>query len=202
MLTCENGMISSLDISKNRKLTYLRCSFNDLTSLDITNNPLLYYIKCSGNSIASLDVSNNPLLKTLICQTNKLTSLDLTNNKKLEDLTIYENCIYGSAMDNLVNSLPENKTGRTYRFWVICLHNDENNVCTTEQVKLAKEKGWTSYAIKNGCLVEYTGSDPSGINGIMLDEEKINRIFDLSGKPLPKPRKGINIIDGKKVILR
>ena len=90
--------------------------------------------------------------------------------------------------------LTNNTTGKEHKIYVFGFENSEENVCTKNQVAAIKAKGWTPYDVYGN---EYTGSDPSGINGILLDEEKINRIFDLSGKPLPKPRKGINIIDGK-----
>ena len=41
------GKLTSLDVSNNRNLEYLDCSFNIITSLDISNNPNLTYLDCS-----------------------------------------------------------------------------------------------------------------------------------------------------------
>ena len=43
---------------------------------------------------------------------------------------------------------------------------------------------------------------PDGINGIHLDSNKAIPIYDLNGRPVTNPQKGINIIDGKKVMVR
>jgi hypothetical protein len=43
---------------------------------------------------------------------------------------------------------------------------------------------------------------PAGINGIDLDNNKANPMYDLNGRRLDKPQKGINIIDGKKVMVK
>ena len=44
--------------------------------------------------------------------------------------------------------------------------------------------------------------DPAGIKGVLVDEDKDVRIYDLMGRRLEKPRKGINIIGGKKVVVK
>ena len=54
--------------------------------------------------------------------------------------------------------------------------------------------GYTYY-FKN--IVEF---DPSGIQGITMDKSIKSPVYDLNGRKLKKPSKGINIIDGKKVL--
>ncbi len=47
------------------------------------------------------------------------------------------------------------------------------------------------------------GIDPSGIHGIEIDPtSKKNVYYDLNGRRLETPRKGLNIINGKKVIIK
>lgn len=134
-------------------------------------------------------------LTSLYCYQNQLTSLDVSKNTALTELYCYDNKIKGEAMDALVGSLP-NQIDATLR--VIDLSNSsEENVCTTIQVNVAKEKGWKVLK-SNGA--EYKGSDPSGIQGITLDKNVNTSIYDLNGRKLKKPGKGINIIDGKKVL--
>jgi hypothetical protein len=44
--------------------------------------------------------------------------------------------------------------------------------------------------------------DPSGIDQIMIDGQNNAKIFTLDGKRISKPQKGINIIGGKKVVVK
>jgi hypothetical protein len=44
-LECEENQLTSLDLSKNTKLTYLICNWNQLTTLNISANVDLGYIE-------------------------------------------------------------------------------------------------------------------------------------------------------------
>jgi hypothetical protein len=44
--------------------------------------------------------------------------------------------------------------------------------------------------------------DPAGIDQIMIDGQNNAKIFTLDGKRISKPQKGINIIGGKKVVVK
>lgn len=76
------GNFQNLDISKNKKLKYIKISGN-LKKLDVSKNPELLVLKCTGNKLTKLDVSKNPKLKTLNCKNNKLTTLDISKNPEL-----------------------------------------------------------------------------------------------------------------------
>lgn len=198
-LFCYDNPLNSLDVSNNTALILLNCGLCKLTVLDLSKNIKLTGLYCNNNQLTSLDVSTNSELISIECHYNQLSSLDVSRNKKLEQIICYGNCIKEAAMDNLINSLTNNTTGNERKIYVFDYGNSEGNVCTKDQVAAIKAKGWTPYDVYDN---EYLGSDPSGINGIELDGENTKRIYDLSGKPLSKPRKGINIIDGKKVIVR
>ncbi len=162
-LNCEYNQLTSLDVSKNTALTRLNCYNNKLNSLDLSSNTALIFINCYGNGISTIDVSKNINLETLACQANNLTTLDVSNNKKINWLIIHHNKIKGSAMDNLIASLPVNTTEEKYTFFVVSDDDvlsgiqlePEGNVCTKAQVAALKAKGWT--ATKNGG--EYEGSE-------------------------------------------
>jgi hypothetical protein len=85
---------------------------------------------------------------------------------------------------------------------------DEKNVCTKDQVKMANMKGWkvmgydVAYEDVGGWFFDYEGSDPAGIQTITLDNDSNVLIYDLNGRKLVKSNKGVNIIDGKKVIIK
>ncbi|MCU7377737.1 MBG domain-containing protein [Clostridiales Family XIII bacterium ASD5510] len=113
-LNCYETGIGSLDVSNNKKLTYLDCgdnvSLTDLTvdgaaaletlycyktgigSLDVSSNKKLTDLACSNNaSLASLTVDGAEDLETLNCGNTKLGSLDVSNNKKLTYLACSNN---------------------------------------------------------------------------------------------------------------
>jgi len=55
-------------------------------------------------------------------------------------------------------------------------------------------KGWKDFAN----IVEGT---PTGVTNITLDKETTNApVYDLNGRRLTEPQKGINIIGGKKIL--
>ena len=107
------GKLSSLDVSKNTKLTKLDCSGNVLTSIDLSSNHNLEIINLGCNydlnnvnlsgcsslrelnlqatSVTSIDLSECPNLETLYFDRGKEVAsgtLDLSNNSKLSGLFI------------------------------------------------------------------------------------------------------------------
>src|SRR5574344_24605 len=90
-LDCALNSLTSLDVSKNTKLTYLACYDNQLTSLDVSKNTKLTYLDCHNNQLASLDVSKNTELTVLYCAYDQLTSLDVSANTSRTTLFCYHN---------------------------------------------------------------------------------------------------------------
>ena len=214
-LSCYGNSLTSLDVSKNTALLGLVCCWNQLTSLDVSKNTALTELDCDNNQLTSLDVSNNIELTSLDCHCNQLSSLDVSNNTTLTSLCCARNQIKGAEMDKLVNSLRidhnEYKEFIVYSYLVSYLvgkEKEDGNVCTTEQVKVAKNRGWTplcteytpSLFFDLGNNKSYEGSDPSCINGIVGDWDEDAPVYNLSGQRLSAPQKGINIVNGRKVL--
>lgn len=63
------------------------------------------------------------------------------------------------------------------------------------KVKYQEADVWKNF--KN--IVEF---EPSGIDDIVADEDKQRKIYSISGIRLKRPQKGLNIINGKKVVVR
>ena len=197
-LDCYSNKLTSLDLSKNTSLTDLFCINNQLTSLDVSKNTSLTRLDCYSNQLTSLDVSKNTALTQLYCYSNQLTSLDLSGCTALTQLYCYQNRIKDDCMDALVTSLPI-VSSRTMR---VMYYENEQNVMTPTQVAAAKDKGWMPLYYDGTNWKEYVGSDPSGIQGIMLDKKVNAPIYDINGRRLTEPQKGINIIGGKKVFVK
>ena len=120
----------------------------------------LTWLICYNNQLTYLDVSKNTALEKLHCGNAQLTSLDVSKNTVLTELYCYRNQIKGTAMDALINSLPQNQTNDKHSFCVIDnTEGDEGNVCTKAQVAAAKAKGWTPRYYNGTKWTEYEGSE-------------------------------------------
>lgn len=139
---CYVGKLIDLDVTGSPNLMLLYCDDNELQSLDLSQNPKLIGCICSGNRITSLDLSNNTKLNILKCDNNPIGELDVSGLLQLSTLICYSMGISGSDMDNLIASLNDSPLNTTKQFVVFSNLPDENNVCTTEQVTAAQEKGW------------------------------------------------------------
>ena len=148
ILSCFNNQLTQLNVKANTSLKKLACNSNHLTKLDVSDNPALITLECGNNQLTSIDVSNLTGLAAFTCYSNQLTSLDVSNCKDLYYLSCYDNKILGKEMDNLIAGLNENPIppfgSEAGVFRVLKLPGD-GNVCTSEQVSAAAERGWTPY---------------------------------------------------------
>ena len=170
-LSCSSNLLSTLDVSKNSFLAYMYCNDNQLTTLDVSNNMELKKLDCSDNLLNSLDVSNNNLLEDIYCDNNNIGLLDVSNNGNLYTIRCSENRIRGDAMKSLISCLPTKNQG--YFYVINDTKGNEENVCTKNDVKILKDKGWTSYYcyewvdwLGTGKWTEYDGAD-DGIDIIL-----------------------------------
>jgi hypothetical protein len=90
-LLCSSNHIKSLDISKNKDLKKLDCSFNPINDLDVSELTKLLELFIDNAEFQTINVSKNVKLYWLSVSHNQLTSLDLDNNTDLEILECNEN---------------------------------------------------------------------------------------------------------------
>jgi hypothetical protein len=202
-LYCSNHQLTTLDVSKNTALKELYCSNNRLNSLDVSKNTALTKLDCSKNRLTELDIRSNKNLEILDCEENRLKTLLMYNNEYLHYIVCYHNQIYGEDMDFLIESLPHRSNGS------ICVLNPEQkgegNLMTTEQVSKAKARGWTTYYVDgedeygSPMWSEYSGTDDPASIASPIGETEEGAVFDLSGRRVEKPGKGIFIRNGRKV---
>jgi hypothetical protein len=69
-LSCDNNLLTAVQVSNYPNLKTLLCAGNLLTSLDVTANTNLVDLRCGENYLTSLDLSNNGYLKTVSVQSN------------------------------------------------------------------------------------------------------------------------------------
>ena len=109
VLSVGKTKFSSVDVSKNPKLKYLRvddllldsinlknnpelykfyANYNNFTSIDFSNNKNLIYIDVGVNLLNSLDVSMLTKLKSLYARNNRFSSINLGSSSELLDLDV------------------------------------------------------------------------------------------------------------------
>ena len=212
-LNCGNNKLFALHVFGCSKLERLSCGNNQLSALDVSGCTALTELNCGNNQLTALDVSGCPALTSLYCNDNQLTSLDVSNNTALEVLSCYNNHIYGAAMDTFIASLCY--PFETTHLQAITTDLNEGNVITTTQVEAFNGKGWnpmigTYMGEKAGYArykwEEYAGSDLTAIESIESDASASKNgsdvYFDLSGRRVTTPQKGIYVKNGKKVVVK
>ena len=195
-------------MTKNTALKYLYCAANYLTALDLSKNTALEEMWCGKNQLTSLDLSQNTALEFLLCEENQLTTLDLSKNTALEVIYCYQNQIYGENMDAFVESLPTVTEGYLFAIY----YENEQNAMTATQAAATKAKGWLPFVCtglnENGSQAWEVYDGVTDIKEIkneesrMKKEESADAVFDLSGRRVNKPGKGLYMIGGKKVLFK
>jgi Leucine-rich repeat (LRR) protein len=80
------GLLTSVDLTANTALTFLRLDNNRLASVDLSANTSLVEINLGSNRLTTIDLSANTALTSLYLYNNQLATIDLANNLALTDL--------------------------------------------------------------------------------------------------------------------
>ena len=85
--------------------------------------------------------------------------------------------------------------------------DQEENVCTKEQVAAAIAKGWTAYQWINEAWAVYEGSDPTAIDTVpaaddIQTSDASAPAYNLSGQRINGSQKGIIIRNGRKYFVK
>ncbi|MBO4460971.1 MAG: S-layer homology domain-containing protein [Clostridiales bacterium] len=88
-LDCSNNFLTSLDISKNTKLSVVVCVTNGIKDIKIGNNDKLTFLFVHENQIGSLDISGCPNLKGLSVYSNPIEKVDISHNLYLQMTYVY-----------------------------------------------------------------------------------------------------------------
>jgi hypothetical protein len=134
-LICSRNLFTSLDVSKNTKMTLFYCSENSLTEIDIRSNTFLKYLNLNHNSLTSLDISNNPALKTVTCAYNSLISLDFRNNPNVTNLYCINNSLTTLDLRN----------GNNDKISPIAFNGNPDLTCVSVDDVTYSETNWASH---------------------------------------------------------
>lgn len=85
-LRCQQNGLKELNLKDNENLTELNCSYNQLTTLDVSKNAKLSILECYNNGMEELNLGDITNLSWLLCAENNLTELDVSKNRYLKRL--------------------------------------------------------------------------------------------------------------------
>jgi len=117
-LSCDNLVLTHLDVRAATALIYLSCTDNKLTKLDLSRNKALQSLYCNSNNLTSLTVNGADALLQINCAENKMNTAAL--NALFYSLPPRESenkgTIVISGNDGVVGSDP---TIATAKYWVV-----------------------------------------------------------------------------------
>lgn len=121
-----------------------------------------------------------------------LTSIEIPQNVTAIDMFAFSDCSGIKEIKSHINS--------PFTISTLCFNNvniDAIKLYVPQGTKAKYEttNGWEEF--KN--IIEMSGT---AVNNIIADDVKTNYIYSISGKLLTTPEKGINIINGRKVIVK
>ena len=167
-LNCYHNKLTTLDVSKNAKLSALRCYNNGMVELNLGDITHLTVLQCEDNNLTELDVSKNPNLEELECRENKLrrvvigekysltglylrgnplTSLDLSGTEReiwnLDDL--WQRCPIDVNEDGTfdLTSLPEGFDEDKASAWLGCTKSGSTLKVNSHRVRYFYNTGST-----------------------------------------------------------
>ena len=202
---CYDNLLTTLNVNNNRNLWLLDCCYNDLSSLNVKNFTSLQYLYCYDNQLTSLDLRGCNTLGRLSCRDNQISLLYLPQEStNLYEIECYGNCLDGSLMDVMINSLPDRKNLEQGTLYMLRDISSEGNICTWQNVRDARSKNWNVlYCNTDWQWVPYSGSGvPTAISTTEADNDGDAPRYNMSGQRVGRDYKGVVIVNGKKKVVK
>lgn len=168
---------------------------SSLTSVTIGNSVTSIgqsaFFYCSSLTSVAIPYGVKSIGEMAFSACSKLTSITIPNS-----VTSIGNSAFSGEKITTVISLIENPfTISSYTFSNNTFQNATLYVPVGTINKYKSTDGWKDFAnIKEG--------EPSGINVVENTSKHMTTIYDLNGVRQPEPKKGINIVNGKKIVVK
>ena len=165
-LDCGTNLLTTIDPSPCQKVMSFVCSRNQLTTIDISACKALRSFDCQENQLTTLDCSGLTELQAILCAMNALTSINISGCSKLIHLLCEFNNLGLDAFQHIMTNIPERDESDEAFMFVYSEstiegsydHTPDHNICSKEQVAIAKAKGWVVYYENNtGDSLPYEG---------------------------------------------
>lgn len=153
-LNCYHNKLTTLDVSKNAKLSALRCYNNGMEKLNLGDITHLTLLQCEDNNLTELDVSKNPYLEELQCRENKLRRVVIGKKYSLTGLYLR-----GNQLTSLDLSGTTREIWNLDNLWQFCpidVNEDgtfDLNSLLPEGFDASKTSGWVD-GDKNGNILK------------------------------------------------
>ncbi|MDD7913916.1 T9SS type A sorting domain-containing protein [Polaribacter ponticola] len=192
-LNVKNNNLSSVDLSKNKKLIWLEIGGNNLTSLNVDSLTVLTRLVAKNNNITGIKLTNNTDLVELDASNNDIVNFDINQNSKITKLILNDNNLERVVLQN----------GNNTSISDISLLNNPNLECVTvddvdySNTNWANKDAQTNYNIDcnsvweiytedeelDSALISIPGLDDDGDGEITYEEaQSFTGNLDLSGQ--------------------
>jgi uncharacterized repeat protein (TIGR01451 family) len=125
LLSCENNLLTNLNVSGLINLTTLNCSSNQLGNLNVNGLTELQNLNCQFNQLTNLNVNGITNLEIVNCSYNLIASLVLNNLLNLTEVNCNDNLISSIDLTDLISLISLN-----------CSNNRLSSLDTTNLVSL------------------------------------------------------------------
>ena len=220
-LYCSNNAITSLDFPRAKELRRMECSWNPVKRLDLSNCISLEYlwcndcqltelllplspietIECANNQLEQLDASGNRRLYNLLCDHNQLKSINVSGCDRLGRLRCNNNLMKDDGMDKLIAGLPLKDF---WPYFDVINEAGDGNRLTSAQLQAIRDKGWTPRKCNSDMSGWTTIIDINDMTAIaspeLQQEVQHGVIYNLQGQRRMSLQKGLNVVDGKKIM--
>ena len=181
-LSLYDNNITSIDVSKNTKLTNLELYENQISSITgLDKLTELTHLDLEYNNLSTIDISKNKLLETIYFSHNKIEGeLDLSNYDNLTDIYLYNNKFTSIKLpknkDITEIDLRNNKLSMidlSYYDNLEYLYLDNNEL---ESIILPKSENLRSIYASNNKLRTLDVSNISNLEELYLGHNKLSKI--------------------------
>ena len=220
-LYCSDNKLTALEVSKDSKLNKIACKLNQIYG-SAMDNFISGLPKNSTKEVYRLDIINISSDKN-VCTKSQVAAI------KAKGWTpVYYDYNRGGYIEYegfddtpTAISLPTSETVNvnetitlkptltpTNANTTLTWESDDTSIAKVSQsgVVMGIKEGTAIISVKtsNNLIAEcfVTVVDPSGINEVQLDGPSKTVVYTISGQRIEKTRKGINIIGGKKVVVK